>query len=87
MPTPATSSRAAANRACAMASPWLARNAFALRLGGRTSSHDSAMSVPANPENTGTSRSTARSLRARNPVPQPALVHFCPPEATTSATS
>ncbi len=42
---------------------------------------------PVKPLNTGVRWSRARSLRARNPVPQPARTHFCPPPTTTSATS
>ena len=43
--------------------------------------------TPVQPLNTGVRWSSARSLSARNPVPQPERTHFWPPETTTSATS
>ena len=64
----------------------LMRYAAAPWLGAITSSSGKSSSVALKPEKTGVSRSAALSLMAKNPVPHPARVHFCPPEATMSAT-
>ena len=84
-PTLAISSSAAANRACATGSGLLTWNLAAALDGGGTSSSGmtgpsapSMSSVALNPENTGVRCSSARSLRARNPVPHPARAHFWP---------